>query len=119
MQTMNPETTTARRPPARAKIVPLAPSQIVKTVNENGQESKNANEGDLKVQAEFKLSAREANSVAVAGSFNNWNVKKTPLRKEGECWTTTLKLPRGRYEYRFVVDGKWMSDPSAKESAAN
>ena len=55
----------------------------------------------------------------MAGSFNNWSTKKTPLRKEGESWTTMLKLPRGRYEYRFVVDGNWVSDPNAKESVAN
>jgi len=30
-----------------------------------------------------------------------------------------IKLPRGCYEYRFVVDGNWVSDPSAKGSAAN
>jgi hypothetical protein len=28
-------------------------------------------------------------------------------------------LPAGRYEYRFVVDGNWISDPCAKESVQN
>ena len=27
----------------------------------------------------------------------------------GGAWKTTVWLPAGRYEYRFVVDGKWMS----------
>jgi 1,4-alpha-glucan branching enzyme len=94
-------------------------SQIVKTVNENGEEGKHARNEDLKVQVEFKLSVGEASSVAVAGSFNNWNAKKTPLGKTGDLWQAKMELPRGRYEYRFVVDGKWVSDPSAKESAAN
>jgi 1,4-alpha-glucan branching enzyme len=68
---------------------------------------------------EFKLAASEAQSVSVAGSFNNWDVKRTPLRKEVNCWTTVITLPRGNYEYRFVVDGKWMDDPGAKESIQN
>ena len=118
MQMMSPGTTTARRSPARAKTEPVALSEIVKTVNE-GQGSKNPSHEDLKIQVEFKLTAREAKSVAVAGSFNNWSTKKTPLRKEGESWITTLELPRGLYEYRFVVDGNWLSDPNAKQSIAN
>jgi hypothetical protein len=31
----------------------------------------------------------------------------------------TVWLPAGRYEYRFVVDGQWMSDPSAREYVQN
>ena len=119
MQTMTPTTAVARRVPARGKAQQVELSQIVKTVNEEGQESKNASFASLKVQVEFKLTAHEAKSVAVAGNFNGWSTKKTPLRKEGDCWTTTVKLARGRYEYRFVVDGNWVSDPSGKESAAN
>ena len=71
------------------------------------------------IQVEFKLIAAEAQSVSVAGNFNGWDAKKTPLKKTGDCWSATLRLPRGRYEYRFVVDGKWMSDPNARESVEN
>ena len=119
MQTMTPGTARVRRTPVRGKTQQVELSQIVKTVNENGQESKIAAYGDLKVEVEFKLTAHDAKSVVVAGSFNKWSTRKTPLRKDGECWTTTLKLPRGLYEYRFVVDGIWVSDPNAKESATN
>jgi 1,4-alpha-glucan branching enzyme len=71
----------------------------------------------IKVSVDFKLVAAGAKSVAVAGSFDGWNAKKTPMEKNGDVWETKLELPRGRY--RFVVDGKWVSDPSAKEPAAN
>ena len=70
-------------------------------------------------KVQFRLDAAQAQSVALAGSFNDWNPKRTPMVKEGNCWSTTLTLPRARYEYRFVVDGEWMSDPSALESTAN
>jgi 1,4-alpha-glucan branching enzyme len=57
--------------------------------------------------------------VAVAGTFNGWNPEKTPLKKNGEAWERTVALPRGRYEYRFVVDGQWVADPSVRESVPN
>ena len=62
-----------------------------------------------------------ARSVCVAGSFNNWDQNKTPMRREGadSVWRVALPLKPGRYEYRFVVDGQWISDPNAKESATN
>jgi len=74
---------------------------------------------DLAVQVEFSLVDNKAHAVAVAGSFNHWDSRKTPLQKHGSCWTGMVSLPRGRYEYRFVVDGKWVSDPNARESIGN
>ena len=37
----------------------------------------------------------------------------------GGTWKATVWLPAGRYEYRFVVDGQWISDPSARECVQN
>jgi 1,4-alpha-glucan branching enzyme len=70
---------------------------------------------------EFSLNMPEAKSATVAGSFNSWDSKKTPLRKDSNGgWKTTLWLPPGRYEYRFVVDDtQWLADPNAKESVDN
>ena len=67
------------------------------------------------------LNRPDARSVCVAGSFNNWDQSKTPMRKEGNgpSWRVSLPLRPGRYEYRFVVDGQWISDPSARESVTN
>jgi 1,4-alpha-glucan branching enzyme len=93
-------------------------AQILRLVSErNGLNPENAEA--IRSQVHFKLEAGDAQSVAIAGGFNDWNPKRTPLLKEGSYWVTTLTLPRGRYEYRFVVDGKWISDPGAKESVAN
>jgi 1,4-alpha-glucan branching enzyme len=69
---------------------------------------------------ELKLTAPNARSVSVAGTFNNWDAKSNPLSKaSGGSWYTSLQLSPGRYEYRFVVDGQWQEDPGAKESAFN
>ena len=119
MQTTNPSTATARRAPVTGRIPQVDLSQIVKRVNENGHGDKDTSAGQLKIEIEFKLSAREAKKVAIAGSFNGWSPKKTPMKQIGDVWQAKLELPRGRYEYRFVVDGNWVSDPNAKESVAN
>jgi hypothetical protein len=59
-----------------------------------------------------------AKSVAVVGSFNDWDSTKTVLNKSADgVWSTTVMLPPGRYEYQLVVDGKWIADPSAQQSA--
>jgi len=54
-----------------------------------------------------------ADSVQVAGDFNNWQPAKTPMQKVGESgvWQTKIKLPEGKYRYRLVVDGQWQQDP--------
>jgi len=119
MQTTTQRTTTVRRTPGGGKSGNVERSQIVKTVKEDGLRIEHRRSEQIKVSVDFKLVAAGAKSVAVAGSFNGWNAKKTPMEKNGDVWQTKLELPRGRYEYRFVVDGKWVSDPSAKESAAN
>lgn len=68
---------------------------------------------------EFEFESPQAGSVGVAGTFNDWNAERAPLRKEGTKWKARLPLAPGRHEYRFVVDGQWLSDPRAKEAANN
>ena len=67
-----------------------------------------------------KLVAPEARCVGVAGTFNNWQPAATLLKvsRAGE-WKGELTLPPGRYEYLFVVDGKWTPDPTACEAVPN
>ena len=62
----------------------------------------------------------EAIDVCVAGSFNNWQPQATPMVPLGNGkWAKELTLPEGKYEYRFVVDGAWVSDPQAQQTAPN
>ncbi len=64
----------------------------------------------------FSYSAPSAQSVSLAGSFNRWDPQADALQgpdRDG-IWTIVLPLLQGRYEYRFVVNGKdWVLDPSA------
>jgi 1,4-alpha-glucan branching enzyme len=80
-----------------------------------------ATERPTEKPVDFYLNLPGAKTAAVAGSFNGWDLSRTPLKKDSNGgWKTTVWLPPGRYEYRFVIDGaQWCSDPGAKESVAN
>ena len=75
--------------------------------------AKKTSQGDRKEKAtEFSYLAPHAQSVFLAGGFNQWNTSSHPLKRdERGTWKITLPLTPGRYEYRFVVDGKWETDP--------
>lgn len=62
-------------------------------------------------QVEFACHAPEAKTVYLAGSFNAWDAKDNLMarNKQGD-WKTTLSLAPGRYEYKFVIDGRWVCD---------
>ena len=66
------------------------------------------------------LLAPEAGQVNVAGNFNGWHPKATPMKStDTGKWVVRLLLRSGQYEYRFVIDGVWTDDPRAMQSAAN
>ena len=60
--------------------------------------------------------ANDAESVALAGDFNNWDTTACLLTKlkSGE-FSTQLELEKGKaYEFRYVVNGgNWHNDPEA------
>ena len=61
-----------------------------------------------------------ATAVAIAGTFNDWRPDATQMiRLSDGRWIKDLALPPGKYEYRLVVDGAWMADPEADETAPN
>jgi hypothetical protein len=79
--------------------------------------------GVKQVGGEVIFAARfeEAKKVLIAGDFNNWSPMSTPMINRGRPGEFYMCLPLrpGRYRYRFVVDGKWMTDPNNKYVEAN
>ncbi len=66
------------------------------------------------VRYDFQIRAEDAREVCLSGDFNQWRVCDLTLtRVKEDLWTVSLELPPGRYEYMFVVDGDWVTDPSA------
>jgi hypothetical protein len=54
---------------------------------------------------------RKARRVILSGSFNQWSTLSMEMSRIGEAWVYRIKLPAGKYLYKFIVDGKWLSDP--------
>jgi chromosome partitioning protein len=59
--------------------------------------------------------------VRLAGTFNDWQPDAGVLleRHDDGSWTKFVPLPPGRYEYKLVVDGRWVSDPLNPEAVPN
>jgi hypothetical protein len=61
---------------------------------------------------EFKLKGfDDAKQVMLAGNFNDWDPRGLIMKKTDEAWVYSYVLGPGNYQYKFVVDGKWMTDP--------
>jgi 1,4-alpha-glucan branching enzyme len=68
----------------------------------------------------FRIAAPGAVEVGVGGSFNDWNAGRHPLKKKpGGFWEKIVMLPPGRYEYKYMVDGRWCLDPSNSKVCDN
>jgi len=62
----------------------------------------------------------DANEVFLVGSFNGWNPRATPYKRDSlGDWSVELSLPPGEYHYRLMVDGQWRDDPMAQQTAMN
>jgi RNA polymerase sigma-70 factor (ECF subfamily) len=73
---------------------------------------------DTVLFARFVLADPSAKSVELAGDFNRWDAGATALTHIADgTWSRTLRLPPGRYEYAYLVDGKrWVADRFARAS---
>jgi 1,4-alpha-glucan branching enzyme len=69
---------------------------------------------------QFRLPYLPAQKVTLAGSFNHWDPDKLALQDVGgQHWEIEVSLPAGTYEYLFVVDGRWMTDPNNSQTVPN
>lgn len=62
----------------------------------------------------FSYYSPSAREVFLAGDFNGWKKRATPLIKgKDDVWRVILELKPGRsYDYKYVVDGNWLNDPN-------
>jgi chromosome partitioning protein len=63
---------------------------------------------------DFSFQGTTASQVFLVGDFNNWRLdESSKLWDQGKgTWQKRVILEPGRYRYKFVVDGKWVADPS-------
>jgi 1,4-alpha-glucan branching enzyme len=63
----------------------------------------------------FTIEAPHARHVQLVGDFNGWTLDQHEMMPSGAVWTSVLRLLPGRYQYRYIIDGDWRSDPLNRE----
>jgi 1,4-alpha-glucan branching enzyme len=78
-------------------------------------------EGAKSKRVSFRVKAEPGSKVFVAGSFNQWNTQRHPLRDGAGTglFTTSLTLPPGLHEYKFIINGDWQVDPDCRRWVQN
>lgn len=68
----------------------------------------------------FSLEANNATEVILMGDFNNWDPQKHPMKRDANgLWEKAVIILPGRYEYKFLVDGRWKADPQNEHICSN
>ncbi len=57
--------------------------------------------------------------VQIAGQMNEWNSSAGYMYEKDKKWHIDLNLFPGKYQYKLVTDGKWISDPNCRDSISN
>lgn len=95
-----------------AARISLKKAQIVREINRRAT-AQTVNVG-------FALIRPGARQVALCGEFNGWSPEAGPMtRHEDGHWEAIVALAPGRYEYKFLVDGEWLTDPVVQETVPN
>jgi len=55
--------------------------------------------------------------ACLAGDFTGW--QPVAMRKRNAVFSITLPVQPGRHEYKFILDGRWQTDPDHSRWAAN
>jgi len=84
--------------------------QLAEEINNMIQRNKETTYKEVR----FSLNGTDFNEVYLVGEFNNWQknnryrLKKTAL----DAWRISLPLAKGKYNYKFIVDNRWVNDPN-------
>lgn len=84
------------------------------------QSAEKMNELIQEKEITLSLNYPEAKEVYIAGDFNNWSKQQSfAMKNDNGNWVTRLNLKDGQYHYRFIVDGKWITDPQNPSKEKN
>ncbi len=71
--------------------------------------------GDIPVTFTYQPLTGGKKNVFLAGDFNSWSATITQMEEKNGIYNATLNLRIGKYAYKFVVDGNWITDDNAEE----
>ena len=61
----------------------------------------------------YIFQGRQPNTVEISGSFDNWAKKHRLIHKTRENrYELSMKLKKGKYFYKYIVDGNWQINPN-------
>lgn len=102
----------------------IAPRQARKDRRQANKPAKSQAEVSLanlsRQEVVFQIDNKDAKEVLLAGNFTEW--EKAPIRMlnmGNGSWQSKINLAPGRYLYKFLVDGRWETDPKGRERSAN
>ena len=71
-------------------------------------------DGEIRIPITFSYQpeGQRPQSVQICGSFDKWQVRH-PLKYDdvAQKYTVTLKVKRGKYFYKYIIDGNWVVNP--------
>lgn len=103
----------------KLQVKPVEPPDMSKGIEEQIEQTIK-NETALLKESVFSIFAPGAKEVHLVGDFNGWKLgSDSSMKPENGTWTKNIALDPGKYNYRFVVDGKWTEDPNNPLKAQN
>ena len=80
-----------------------------------------AEKAEKKTRVTFSVRAEVGSKVFLAGCFNNWDptAKQMEDKKGTGEFTCCINLPKGKYEYKCVIDGVWVADGECPDWVQN
>lgn len=69
----------------------------------------------------FEIASKESETVSVVGDFNQWNATASPLKKlKNGKFKAIVPFESGKsYEFKYLVDGKYINEDNADSFAWN
>ena len=105
-------------------VMAIASAQVADTENSPSGDTAQLIEDtvrSLMKEVVFAINAPTARDIYLVGDFNQWKIDDgARLSKSGEGkWEKRVGLNPGKYRYKFVVDGEWMTDSQNPEREQN
>ena len=84
-------------------------------------EKKEPDDGLIPMTFSYKFEkGKQPKDVLLCGSFTGWKDKYTLTYDPfGEKWTVTVRLPKGKHLYKYIVDNNWIINPNERHERGN
>ncbi len=92
----------------------LAPKAEEVNFGVNALSKRNAIVQNLNLTTFYLPDYLTAKKVYISGTFNNWSTSESAMIKTDTGWIFQTELTPGKHQYKYIIDGKWKTDPNNK-----